>query len=175
MISRNKKKSRELLNLKSGDYFLFDLNKQINNSIPRIAILGLGSCIALILCDYKNKICGMSHILLPKNNSPTLSQVKFMPHKYGNISVKTLYNELLKKGAQKMNIKAIIIGGSTIYNDINNRIGQENIESVKKALIDHEIKIKKEDVGGSKGRSIIFDPIDFSLMIKKGSMWRKIQ
>ena len=47
-----------------GHYFLTNCKNKLENKHPKVSIYGLGSCIALILVDFINKVCGMSHILL---------------------------------------------------------------------------------------------------------------
>ena len=74
---------------------------------------------------------------------------------------------MLDKGANKRNICAVIIGGSTIFNTPILSIGEKNIRTIKNQLLDLNIKILKEEVGGSKGRSIIFNPNNYSILVKK--------
>ena len=115
----------------------------------------------------------MSHILLPKLN--TNKKILF-PHKYANLSVKLLMEELINHGAVRENIKAIIVGGSKIFIIDNNLMGDDNIKSVKEELNALKIQIIKEDTGGSKGRNVIFDPKSFSLYVRStgGSVFERL-
>ena len=155
---------------KDGNYFVPMGHYALSNSKnihlthnPKLSIYGLGSCIALVLFDEISKVSAMSHILLPKAN--TNKEIKF-PHKYANFSVKLLMEELLKHGALRGNIRAIIVGGSKIFDFNNNIMGFDNTSTVKEELDSLKIQIIKEDTGGSKGRNVIFDTKDCSLFVK---------
>jgi len=105
----------------------------------------------------------MSHILLPK-----LRQNKKIeyPHKYADHSLRLLLQDLINLGAVKDNIKAIIVGGSRIFDLDENFMGIDNIKAIKEELTKLMIKIIGEDTGGSEGRGIIFDTKDFSVYVK---------
>jgi len=151
------------LSIPIGHYALLNsINNHLNHS-PKIYIYGLGSCIALVLFDEINKVSAMSHILLPKVNPNRKIQ---FPHKYASLSVKLLMEELLDHGAVRENIRALIVGGSKIFDLDNNIIGFGNTNAVKEELDSLKIKITKEDTGGSMGRNVIFNTQDFSLYVK---------
>ncbi|MHA1988013.1 MAG: chemotaxis protein CheD [Promethearchaeota archaeon] len=139
-----------------------NVNNPANHS-PNFSIYGLGSCIALILFDDKNSVSAMSHILLPKVNT---DKKILYPHKYANLSVKLLLDALIYHGAVRKNIKAIIVGGSKIFNFDINFMGIDNTTSVKEELRKLKIQIIKEDTGGSIGRNVIFDTKCFSLSVR---------
>jgi chemotaxis protein CheD len=146
-----------------GHYAVFNCKNNPNNIQPKISIYGLGSCIALMLFDYKNKVSGMSHILLPKNHKNKKTD---FPHKYADLSAKLLMKGLLNLGATKENIRAIIVGGSKIFDLDENFMGIDNTEAIKQELEKLKIKIIGEDTGGTKGRAVIFDTKDFTVHVK---------
>ena len=151
-----------ILNLPIGHYTIINSSYNKNKFPPKFTIYGLGSCIALILCDYHHHICGMSHILLPKSTKKKITY----PHKYANLSAKLLMQEIINHGAKREHIKAIITGGSQIFNLKNNIMGFDNIRSITEELNKLNIEIIKEDVGGDKGRIIIFDSKDLTFYSK---------
>ncbi len=146
-----------------GHYAIVNCRNKPNNIYTKISIYGLGSCIALILFDSKNKVSGMSHILLPKCQ---LNKKIEYPHKYADLSANLLLQELLNRGAIKKNIKAVIVGGSKIFELDENGIGINNIKAIKNELKKLEIKIIGENTGGSEGRVVIFDTKDFSVYVR---------
>jgi len=156
-----------------GHYFLTNCKDKPEKIHPKLVIYGLGSCIALILIDFKNKVCGMSHILLPKAHQ---NKVIEYPHKYADLSLKFLMQELIKNGAVRDNIKAIIVGGSRIFDLDENFMGIDNIKAIKEALEKLNIKIIGDDTGGTEGRGVIFDTKDFTVYVKltKELNYRKI-
>jgi chemotaxis protein CheD len=151
------------ITLPIGHNIVINNDQNSQKTFPTISIYGLGSCIALILYDKDKSICGMSHILLPNSNGK--SEIKF-PHKYADLSVKTLINELILLGAEKKNIKAVIVGGSKILDLNDNIIGSQNIKSIKQELNSSKIKIEIEIVGGSKGRVIKLIPNESVVYVK---------
>lgn len=146
-----------------GHYTVFNCKNKPNNIHPKISIYGLGSCIALILFDYKNNVSGMSHILLPKASHN--KKINF-PHKYADLSAKLLLEELISHGAVKENIQAIIVGGSRIFDLDENIMGFDNTKAIKEELKKLNIKIVEEETGGTKGRSVRFYTKDFSVCVK---------
>ncbi|MFW9894969.1 MAG: chemotaxis protein CheD [Candidatus Thorarchaeota archaeon] len=147
-----------------GHYALSNSTFPYTNKSSNFAIYGVGSCIALILFDDIKKISAMSHILLPKVNLDEKQMI--YPHKYADTSVKSLFETLLNHGATRDNIRAIIVGGSRIFDFENNDMGSDNIHAVKKALHKFHIQIVSEDLGGSIGRNVIFDTTHFSLYVR---------
>jgi len=163
-IDRVKEKNRNSnYYLPIGHYALSNSKNILLNHSPTISIYGLGSCIALVLFDKINKVSAMSHILLPKAHPN--KEIHF-PHKYANLSVKLLMEELLNHGAVRKNIRALVVGGSKIFDFDNNFMAFDNISAVKEELDSLEIQIIKEDTGGSKGRNVVFDTKDFSFNVK---------
>lgn len=147
-----------------GHYAIFNQINKAQKIYPKITIHGLGSCIALILYDKINNVGGMSHVLLPRANP---HKEFTYPHKYADLSVKYLVRELKDHGANHKNIKAVLVGGSKIFDLDENIVGLDNATVTREELNKLQIEIVKEDLGGDKGRSIVFDSRDFSVKVKK--------
>jgi chemotaxis protein CheD len=116
----------------------------------KISTVGLGSCIGTVIYDEIQKVSGMSHIMLPIR-----------------------LNDLLDKGALRSRMKAKLAGGASLFDfkDDHLKIGDRNTEAVEQILSQQNIRIFGKDVGGDRGRTIIFDPITTKLhikMVKKG-------
>jgi len=163
-ICRGDIKSEIILHI--AHYVLINSDSKLNLNPPKIIIYGLGSCIALILYDLQNKIFAMSHILLPhSDNIKNNIQIR-RPHKFADCSVKILVENMITQGAENQNIKAVIVGGSKIFQNNFNNVGAENIKVVKFELERLKIRITREDVGGKRGRTIIYDTKDNSVYVK---------
>jgi chemotaxis protein CheD len=136
----------------------------------------VGSCIACCIYDDKNKVIGIAHIMLPENKSS--SDNNNLKAKYADTAIKNLLDELVNHGADIRNLKAKIVGGSSIFVNENDtdmfNIGKRNADKVKKLLIDNNVKIISEDIGGRNGRNVIFDPNTFSVKIKSANNERVI-
>ena len=121
----------------------------------RLACLGLGSCVAVILYDPVLKLGGIVHILLPK--APNHHD---LDAKYADTGTKKLVEEMIKHGATKARVFARLVGGAEMFTAVNlaiSNIGRENIFEARKALHDSSIRIMAEETAGKKGRSVYFD------------------
>lgn len=133
----------------------------------KIITVGLGSCVGIALFDKNNAIGGLVHIMLP--DSSQFSNIN-NPIKFANLAIPCLINEMEKLGSIKRSMKAKIAGGASMFNfsdkSITMDIGNRNIISVKNTLVNLNIPIISEDVGGNKGRTMIFDTQNGLVTIK---------
>jgi chemotaxis protein CheD len=134
----------------------------------KLTTVGLGSCVGIVIFDKNQKISGLSHIMLP-----TMGAKQDRIGKYADTAIPKMLEDMLKKGANKMLLRAKIAGGASVFSfkEDNLKIGDRNIRAVKEILKNYNIRILSEDVGGNRGRTIIFDPITTDLfirMVKKG-------
>lgn len=120
----------------------------------------LGSCIAVCLYDPILKIGGINHFMLPLWNGIELASPK-----YGNIAIEKLIEKLNSLGSKTSQLEAKIFGGANQVSTILN-IGERNILVAKQLLSEHKIPIKAENVGGTKGRKIIFETSTGSVLMK---------
>lgn len=116
---------------------------------------GLGSCIGIAVYDKKTKIGGLAHIMLPEGNQAKPTE---NPAKFADKCLPLMIEELLSKGASKINMQAKIAGGAQMFalnkaTDIM-RIGERNEESVKATLKKLNIPIVASDTGGNYGRTV---------------------
>ncbi|WP_394232507.1 chemotaxis protein CheD [Niallia oryzisoli] len=129
---------------------------------------GLGSCVGVVVFDQLQQIAGLAHIMLP--DSSLAKNGSLSAAKYADTAVYDLVSRLVKQGARKTALKAKIAGGAQMFQFTSGselmRIGPRNVEAVKKHLLSLRIEIVGEDVGGSSGRTIEFDPKTSILAIK---------
>lgn len=119
-----------------------------------IATLGLGSCVAVSLYDRCNRIGGLVHIMLPKNPGDKNTA------KYADTAIPLLVNQLEEMGAYRRRLSAKIVGGASMFKSESGesimKIGERNIEAVKKYLKKADVEITAADVGKDYGRSMYF-------------------
>jgi chemotaxis protein CheD len=119
----------------------------------------LGSCIGLVLYDPIEKIGGIAHVMLQKNerNDKNIG-------KYADTAVPELIRRMLKRGSKKRNLKAFVVGGANMFKwkSPNGRmdIGTSNSEIVKEILLGEGITIAKSSTGGNTGYKVKFSPSD---------------
>ena len=112
----------------------------------------LGSSVSVCLHDRKRKMGGMNHFQLPYIREKNIATAK-----YGNVAVITLIRMMLHDGSKIKNLEAQVLGGAHNPRVSEKNIGHENILVAKKILAKERIRIVSEDVGGGKGRKIVFN------------------
>lgn len=120
---------------------------------------GLGSCVGVVIYDSTRKIAGLLHVMLPDSNLGKSTRVNVA--KFADTGVPALIEMLKLEGARPLSLKAKIAGGAQMFQFGSSdtvRIGPRNIEAVREQLKKFSIPIVAEDVGGTKGRTIEFDP-----------------
>jgi len=134
----------------------------------KITTLGLGSCCGVVLYDRVNKIGGMVHVMLPTATAATDSPNKA---KFADSGVLLLLDRMLSFGARRMGMTAKLAGGAhmfaaaTMQNDVL-KVGERNVQVCRDMLRKLNIPIMAEDVLGTYGRTIVFDPATGQLLIK---------
>lgn len=114
----------------------------------------LGSCVGVVLYDPKAKVGGVAHIMLPSSSLCHGHRGKF-----ADTGVDGLLGDALSAGCHKERLRAKIAGGAAIFGlGIAEHIGSQNIQAVRERLAHHDIRLVAEDVGGTQGRRILFDP-----------------
>jgi chemotaxis protein CheD len=143
----------EIKEIKVG---IADLNAA--SSPDRLITVGLGSCIGIALYDKMLGIGGLAHIMLPDSK---LFNTVNNPFKFADLAIPILLQRMEKLGASRRSLKARIAGGASMFNFSDKSmimdIGNRNSQSVKTVLEKLSIPIIGEDVGGNKGRTMIFD------------------
>lgn len=128
---------------------------------------GLGSCVGVVLYDAKAAVCGLVHVMLPEspNTTKKVSQTKF-----ADLGVPWLRDRVIEAGALESRLQAKIAGGAQMFTIAGGsdllRIGPRNVDAVTAALERLRIPLVAQDVGGSQGRTIEFDPDTSTLYIR---------
>jgi chemotaxis protein CheD len=142
-----------------------DLNIGCSEEI--LITIGLGSCVGIAIYDSYKKIGGLAHIMLPDSTQFNKITNKV---KYADLAIPILVEDMVKKGAVRRNLKAKIAGGASMFNFSDKSmimdIGSRNSKSVKKVLGELSIPIISEEIGGNKGRTMIFDTSNGAVSIK---------
>ena len=134
----------------------------------RMMTLALGSCLGIVIYDQGSRIGALAHVMHPernkvKNNS---NRAKFV-----DSAVELMVSRMLRRGAVRDRLEAKIFGGARMFSHVDGsrsiiQIGTANIEAARVELGREGIPIVAECVGGTKGRSIVFDVSDGSVQVK---------
>jgi len=131
-----------------------------------IVTYSLGSCVGLTLYDPVAGVGGMIHCMLPLSKiDPDKARIK--PYMFVDTGVAALLTEMYASGAQRQNLVAKVAGaGSPLGREETFRIGQRNYTILRKFLWKNNILIDKEDVGGSKARTLYLYMADGRTTVK---------
>jgi chemotaxis protein CheD len=109
----------------------------------------LGSCVAVCLWDPVARVGGMNHFLLPHGKGP----------RYGNDAMEQLIAQMTDRGAFVARMVAKVFGGACViagFTGARKAIGTQNTEAALRFLAAHEIPVRAEQTGGSRGRKLLF-------------------
>jgi chemotaxis protein CheD len=131
---------------------------RIARAPERLKAYGLGSCLAIALYDPGARIGGLVHCLLPqRRNSDPLSAAP----KYVDAAIRLMVEELLQAGADPARLQAKVAGGANMFETefltLVNSIGVRNARSARETLLDLDIPLVGEEVGGNRGRTVEFN------------------
>jgi chemotaxis protein CheD len=119
---------------------------------PTIISTVLGSCVAVCIYDRKRRVGGMNHFQIP-----TVDAAEAPTARYGNVATLKLVEMMLDDGSAVKNMEAQIFGGACNPKMNSWDVGRQNIRVARRVLSGKGIRIVSEDVGGEKGRKIVFD------------------
>lgn len=117
----------------------------------RLASIGLGSCIGLVLLDATRPLVGLAHIMLPESNGDIVS-----PGKFADSAVPALLAQMAAIGARSP-LRALLVGGAQMFSfggASRLDIGRRNEQATREALELAGIAVWATATGGSKGRTV---------------------
>ena len=130
-------------------------------SEPTAITTVLGSCVAVCLYDPVARLGGMNHFLLPHHVERERSA------RFGTVAVPQLVDALLAAGARRPALKAKVFGGSSVLNAFRHRnLGDENVTLALRLLEEAGVELVEKDVGGSRGRKLIFHTDDGTAWVR---------
>ena len=119
----------------------------------------LGSCVAVCLWDPQAEVGGVNHFLLPSGTPAS--------PRFGDSAVALLIGEVLERGAHRGRLTAKIFGGACVLEAFRAdewSLGARNVEIAREQLEAACIPVVGEDVGGDRGRKLVFH-------VRTGAAW----
>lgn len=112
----------------------------------------LGSCVAVCLWDPATGVGGMNHYLLPHHVERERSA------RFGSFAIPALVDAVVHAGARRSALQAKVFGGASVivaFRGTRN-LGEENVALALQLLEDAGIPVLDRDVGGTRGRKVVF-------------------
>lgn len=119
---------------------------------PTAVVTVLGSCVAVCLHDPVTRVGGVNHFLLPHHVERERST------RFGTIAVPELVEAVVRAGASRASIVAKVFGGASVIGALSRtrRLGDENAALAFRLLEEARIPVLQQDVGGARGRKLVF-------------------
>ena len=119
----------------------------------------LGSCVGVVLYNPYLRVGGLAHCMLPEPRGKVEAVGKYV-----STAIPSMVKDLTFMGCTINSLRAAVVGGARIlrfsnpeYNSVIFNIGSRNARTARKVLSELGIPIEVEDVGGTRGRSLLFD------------------
>lgn len=129
---------------------------------PTEIVTILGSCVSICLFDDTCGVGGLNHFMLP-TESTTISP-RYLRH-----AMDLLLRQLTAFGAKRSRLQAKLFGGASVLKngDTGTDLGARNVEAARARLAQEGIPVVAEDVGGDRGRKLVFVTSDGTALIKQ--------
>ena len=121
----------------------------------QLCVYGLGSCVAVFLYSSTAPVVGLAHVVLPRSPAPSATDGA-EPGRYADKAVPLLVAQLARAGVRQGSLRAAIAGGAAVLG-FTSAIGEQNVQAVREQLRQFGIPVEQEDLGGQRGRSVLFD------------------
>jgi len=139
---------------------------------PELVITVLGSCLSVTMHDPRLGIGGICHGLLPACTDKRTCANCSEGFKYVDCSIRNMITLFDKAGAKRSEIEVKSFGGADLFsNAVNKRgkvsVGRQNILIAEGILRREGLSIKKQDVGGLRGRKVFFYTHTGEVLLKR--------
>lgn len=115
----------------------------------------LGSCVAVCIWDYRKRVGGMNHFMLPifSGGSATSSP------RFGDVAMHQLIEGLRAIGAKLPFMRARVFGGACMFEQMQSatHLGNKNVEVALDFLAANGVEVIQIDAGGSRGRKVLYE------------------
>jgi chemotaxis protein CheD len=123
-------------------------------AVPTAITTILGSCVSVCIWDWRLRLGGMNHFMLPlpsPGNAPS--------PRFGNTAMEELFKRLELAGSRTPFLRAHVYGGACMFPGMRStrHLGIQNAELALEFLKVRGIEIGHVDTGGSRGRKVIFN------------------
>ena len=131
----------------------------------------LGPCVSVTFWCAHSHVGAICHAMLPSENMGFDSSTGGHPWKYVTAVIPEMWRRFLRKGGIAADIEVKLFGGADLLRNAKDpsatRIGPQNVELAQQLLAEHGLRILASDVGGRKGRKLIFNTQTGDVRIKR--------
>ncbi len=143
-----------LIYLKPGEVYF--------STEPARVVTVLGSCVSVIMYHRRLRVGSICHAVMPTITQPMKKSAPSPDvFQYVDSSMEWMLERFKKMGIKPKDLDVKIFGGSEIFYDSKRQgksvsVGSKNVEAAMRSISEKELKLKAWNVGGNKGRKVIF-------------------
>jgi chemotaxis protein CheD len=131
----------------------------------------LGPCVAVTFWCPRSHVGAICHAMLPTENAGFTPVAASHSWKYVNSVIPEMWRRFLRKGGTASSLEVKLFGGADLLlnrgDSRSARIGPQNVELAQQLLAERGLHILASDVGGKKGRKLIFNTQTGSVRVKR--------
>lgn len=136
-----------------------------------LSVVGLGSCVAVILVAPIKRAVALSHVVLPEARMTGGREAP--AGKFADTAIPAMLHSLRSIRVKPEDTYAMLVGGATMFGHTHSSklagVGDRNIDAVRLQLARHGIGVASEDVGGISGRSVHVSIADLEVFVRSGA------
>jgi len=121
-----------------------------------LSVVGLGSCVAIILIAPEKGAAGLAHVVLPERRMTGGREAPLA--KFADTAVTALLDDMRPYRVKAEDCYAVLVGGATMFGHTHSSklagVGDRNVEAAREWVHAAGIGIASEEVGGTSGRSV---------------------
>jgi len=137
-----------------------------NGANVTISTYALGSCVGVVAYVVNSNTGGMLHVMLP-DSSISPQKADSQPFIFADTGITKFISSLESFDIDPESLKVVIAGGANIMSENDAfRIGDKNVESVKRQLELNKLVLIEESLGGLSNRTLHFNMKNAALVIK---------
>ena len=124
----------------------------------------LPACVAVCLFDPAAGVGGLCHFVLPAGGNDRRSNLRF-----GRVAVPELIRRVFALGAVPGRLRAKLFGGACVVVQAKKQgdhLGLKNARLAEQILAEERIAIIASDLGGERGRKLVFHPDDGAAWVR---------
>ena len=141
---------------------------------PMIVTTLLGSCVAVTMFSRRLQMGAICHAVLPtcRKDLPC-SHSHTEAGKYVECAIRLMLEAFLARGVAKNDIEAKLFGGSDMFDTAarmqcqSQSVGKQNMAMALEMLQRHSVRVATQDMGGPRGRKIIFHTHTGEVFLKR--------
>jgi chemotaxis protein CheD len=128
------------------------------NPAETLVAFSIGSGIVVSIYDPLTRTGGMLSFVLPASSTMSPEKAERHPYMFADTGLSALLESFPDIGTKTENIKIVIAGGAQIMDQkAEFNIGLKNYEAVTTFLMNNNLSIEHEDIGGISRRTLSLD------------------